>query len=104
MSDPTDAGWGMIEIGILQFTLRLRGCRSLKGKRRIVKSIKERLKHRYNVSVAEIDDLDVWQKGTIGLTMCSNDSGHIVSEFSKIVDQLRVHPEAELVDHEIQIL
>ncbi len=94
----------MIEVGILQFTLRLRGCRTLKDKRRIVKSIKDRLRARHNVSVAEIDDLDVYQKSTLGLTTCSNDSKMIVAELSRILDQLRMHPEAELIDHQLEIL
>ena len=94
----------MISVGILQFTVRLRGCHSLKQKRRVVKSIKDRLRARYNVSVAEIDDLDKWQVGTLGLTACSNDSKHTVAELHKILDQLRKHPEAELIDHQIEIL
>lgn len=94
----------MMKVGILQFTVRLRGCRSLKAKRRVVKSIKERLRARYNVAVAEIDDLDVWQVGTLGLTTCGNDSTRIASILSKILDQLRSHPEAELLDHQLEIL
>ncbi len=94
----------MMEVGVLQFTIRIRGCRSLKGKRRVVKSIKDRLRSRFNVAVAEVDNLDVWQIGTLGLTTCGNDSRRIVSELQKIVDQLRMHPEAELMDHQIDIL
>jgi len=94
----------MMEVGVLQFTLRMRSSRSLKDKRRIVRSIKDRLRSRHNVSVAEVDDLDVWQTGTLGLTTCGNDSKRIVAELQKIVDQLRMHPEAELLDHQIDIL
>ena len=94
----------MMEVGVLQFTVRLRGCRSLKAKRRVVRSIKDRLRARHNVAVAEVDDLDVWQIGTLGLTTCGNDSTRIVAELQKIVDQLRLHPEAELIDHQIDIL
>ena len=94
----------MMEVGILQFTVRIRGSRSLKEKRRVIRSIKEKLRARYNVSVAEVDDQDLWQKGTLGLTTCGNDSKRIASELQKIVEQLRVHPEAELVDHQIEIL
>ena len=94
----------MMEVGVLQFTLRLRGCRSLKQKRQVVRSIKERLKARYNVAVAEIDDLDVWQTGILGLTTCGNDSKRILTILQKIVDQLAAHPEAELLDHQIDLL
>ncbi len=94
----------MMQVAILQFTVRLRGCRSLKGKRRVINSIKGRLRARYNVSVAEVDDLDVWQTGTLGLTTCGNDSKKLVADLQKILDQLRMHPEAELIDHQIEVL
>lgn len=94
----------MMEVGVLQFTVRLRGARSLKDKRRVIRSIKERLRSRYNVSVAEVADQDVWQVGTLGLATCGNDSQRIVAELQKILDQLRAHPEAELIDHQIDIL
>ena len=94
----------MMEVGILQFTLRIRGSRSLKTKRKVVRSIKDRLRARHNVAVAEIDDQDLWQAATIGVTTCSNDSKRVAAELTRIVDTLRVHPDAELVDHQIEIL
>jgi hypothetical protein len=94
----------MMEVGVLQFTLRLRGCRSLKEKRHVLKSIKDRLRSRFNVSVAEVDDHELWQKGTLGLVTCSNDAVQIRSLLDRIVMLLRMHPKAELVDHQIEIL
>ena len=94
----------MMEVGVLQFTIRLRGARSLKDKRRVVRSIKERLRSRYNVAVAEVDDLDVHQVGTLGLATCGNDSKRIVAQLQQIVELLRRHPEAELIDHQIDVL
>ena len=94
----------MMEVGILQFTLRLRGCHSLKEKRHVLKSIKDRLRARFNVAVAEIDDHDLWQKGTLGLVSCGNDATRIRSLLDKIVMLLRLHPTAELIDQQIEIL
>jgi uncharacterized protein YlxP (DUF503 family) len=94
----------MMEVGILQFTVRLRGSHSLKEKRHVLKSIKDRLRARFNVSVAEVDDHELWQKGTVGVVTCSNDATHIRSLLDQIVMQLRLHPTAELVDHQIEIL
>ena len=94
----------MMEVGILQFTLRIRGSQSLKTKRKVVRSIKDRLRSRFNVAVAEIGDQDLWQAATIGLTTCSNDSKKIAAELSRIVEILKAHPDAELVDHQIEIL
>jgi uncharacterized protein YlxP (DUF503 family) len=94
----------MMEVGILQFTVRLRGCHSLKEKRHVVKSVKDRLRARFNVSVAEVDDHDLWQKGTIGVVTCSNDATYVRSLLDKIVMAVRLHPTAELVDHQIEVL
>lgn len=94
----------MMEVGILQFTVRLRGCRSLKEKRHVLKSIKEKLRAKFNVAVAEIDDHDLWQKGTVGVVTCSNDATHVRSLLDKIVMLLRLHPTAELIDHQTEVL
>ena len=94
----------MMEVGVLQFTIRLRGSHSLKEKRHVLKSIKDKLRARFNVSVAEVDDLELWQKGTVGLVTCSNDAVRIRSLLDKIVMMLRLHPTAELIDHQIEIL
>lgn len=94
----------MMEVGILQFTVRLRGSHSLKQKRHVLKSIKDKLRSRFNVSIAEVDDNDLWQKGTLGLVTCGNDATRIRSLLDKIVMMLRLHPVAELVDHQIELL
>ncbi len=50
---------------------------SLKDKRRVVKSIKDRLAHRYNVSIAEIACLEEWQHAVLGVTMIGNERRHV---------------------------
>ena len=94
----------MMEVGILQFTIRLRGCRSLKEKRHVVKSIKDKLRARFNVAVAEVEDHELWQKGTLGVVTCSNDTTRVRSLLDKILMLVRLHPTAELVDHQVDIL
>ena len=94
----------MMEVGILQFTLLIRGSRSLKEKRQVLRSVKDRLRARFNVAVAEVDDQDVWQKATLGVVTCANDSSRVREVLDEIVKQLRVHPSAELVDHQIDLL
>lgn len=91
-------------LGILQFTLRIRGARSLKDKRRVVRSLKDRLRNRYNASVAEVDDLDLIGRATMALSMVSNDRVYIETTLGRIVDRLWEHPEAQLVDHSLEIL
>lgn len=65
--------------------LYLAEIQSLKGKRQIVNSIKAKLKNRFNISIAEIGHLDVWQRATLGATMISNDRDYIDSELCKLI-------------------
>jgi uncharacterized protein YlxP (DUF503 family) len=93
----------MLEVGVLQFTVLLRASHSLKEKRHVLKSIKDKLRAQFNVAVAEVDDHELWQKGTLGLVTCGNDAKHIRSLLDKIVEMLRRHPVAELIDHQIDL-
>ena len=91
-------------VGLLQVRLAIPGSRNLKDKRRVIKSIKDRLAHQHNVSIAEVDDLDHRQKASLAIAMVSNNGRFTESCLSKIVDRLRVHPEASLVDYQIECL
>ncbi len=61
----------MTSIGVLTFELRMEHSHSLKDKRQVVKSLKDRLRHKFNVSVAEIDHQDLWQRATIAAVTIS---------------------------------
>jgi len=93
---------GMI-VGTLRVRLLLRQSRTLKDKRQVVKSIKDKLQNSFNVSVAEIEALDNCQQAILGLAMVSNESHHVKTMLGQIVEALRIHPVAELVDQEIEI-
>lgn len=94
----------MLVVGVLQAELRLRSSRNLKDKRRVTRSIKERMRARYNVSVAESDDQDLWQSIVLGFAVAGADSKPVVKTLEEITQHLRTHPEAELIDHEIDIM
>ena len=89
-------------VGVLQFQLLVSSSGSLKDKRRVIKSIKDRLGNNHNVSVAEVDDLNDRKQSTLAVAMVSNDRRFNESCLSKIVDQLRMHPEATLLDYRIE--
>ncbi len=91
--------------GICKVKLHLRESQSLKDKRRIVKSIVSRLRNQYNVSIAEVDDQDLWQLATLGVTCVSNHNQHVDETLSKVMNFI-VHnyPDLEVVNHEIEIL
>src|SRR5205814_10275040 len=90
-------------VGTLRVRLMLREARSLKDKRQVVQSIKDRLKNTFNVSVAEVDALDHRQLVVLGLAMVSNETAHVRTALEQVVSALRVHPVAEFLDHEIEV-
>jgi uncharacterized protein YlxP (DUF503 family) len=90
-------------VGTLRVRLLLRQARTLKDKRQVVKSIKDRLRNNFNVSVAEIEEQDNRQLAVLGLAMVSNETHHLKLAFGQIVQALRAHPVAEFLDHEIEV-
>jgi hypothetical protein len=66
----------MATIGVLTLEMRLDNSHSLKDKRHVVQSLKERLRHKFNVAVAEIDCQDLWQRAVLAAVTVSSDRGH----------------------------
>ena len=78
---------------------------SLKGKRQVLKSIISRVRNKFNVAVAEVDDNDVWQRATIGIAYISNNGRHTNEVLSKVVDFIVMSRfEVEILDYEIEII
>lgn len=94
-----------MNVGICKIRLRLPENQSLKGKRRVLKSITARLKNKFNVSVAEVDDQDLWQLATLGICCVSNDQRFTNEVLSKVVDFITGSGfEVEILGYEIEIL
>ena len=94
-----------MNVGACGVSLRLPENLSLKGKRRVLKSIITQVKSRFNVSVAEVDDNDLWQLATIGICCVSNDNRHTNEVLSKAVDFIgNGRFEVEILNYEIEIL
>ncbi len=91
-------------IGVLTVRLAIFEALTLKDKRRVVKSIKDRISARYNASVAEVDDLDHRQAATIAVAMVSNDARYVEGALSQIRDAIRANPRASVVDDDIELL
>jgi uncharacterized protein YlxP (DUF503 family) len=66
----------MATIGVLTLEMRLDHSHSLKEKRHVVQSLKDRLRHKFNVAVAEIDFQDLWQRALVAAVTVSSDHGH----------------------------
>jgi uncharacterized protein YlxP (DUF503 family) len=71
-------------IGVCSWDLSLPECRSLKEKRRVVKSLKERMQHRFRVSVAETNHQDVWTRAQLTAALVSADRGQADSILDKM--------------------
>ncbi|MGB3480166.1 MAG: DUF503 domain-containing protein [bacterium] len=79
-------------VGQCTLDLHVPNCQSLKEKRRVIKSIKERLKNRYNVSVCEFGDLSLWQRTQLGIVTCGNERTIVDSTIKTVINFLeRVH-------------
>lgn len=94
----------MLVIGVLETRQRLRSARSLKEKRKVVRSILDRARAKFNLSAAEVEDQDLWQSIVLGFAVAGSDSGQVVRELEQVVNMLRAHPEAEFLDHQLEIL
>jgi len=91
-------------IGTVEARLSLPGARTLKDKRRILNSLRDSLRNRFNVSVAEINGQEFIQSTTLAIAHVSNDSRYTNSSLDKVVGMLRRLPQARLVDYHIEIL
>lgn len=90
-------------VGTLRVRLLLRESRSLKDKRQVVRSIKDRLRNSFNVSVAEVEEQDHLQLAVLGIALVSNEARHVRTTLDQIVQALRSHPVAEFLDHEVDV-
>jgi hypothetical protein len=94
-----------VNVGICKVKLRLPDNLSLKGKRQVVKSVTARLKNKFNVSVAEVEDNDLWQLATLGICFVSNDKRFTNEVLSKAVEfVVNSQGDYEMLDYEIEIL
>ncbi|OGB88503.1 MAG: hypothetical protein A3G35_05825 [candidate division NC10 bacterium RIFCSPLOWO2_12_FULL_66_18] len=91
-------------VGSCKIELRIPDSASLKAKRRVVKSLKDRVQARFNVGIAEVDRLDDWQRATLGVATVSNDARLVDETLSKVVNWIEANGEALVVDYEIDLV
>jgi uncharacterized protein YlxP (DUF503 family) len=91
-------------VGICRLTLSIADSYSLKDKRRVVKSLVERLRHRFNVAVAEVDEHEMWNAAVIGVACVSTSSTHARDILNHVISFADGHNDAELVDTSVEIL
>lgn len=92
-------------IGVCTIRMHLPGNGSLKGKRRVVKSIVARLQREFNISIAEVDEQDSWQSATLGVACVSTSADYAHGLLTRVVDWIESHrPDAPIVDFRIELL
>jgi uncharacterized protein len=90
-------------VGTLKLRLYLRDCHSLKEKRRILRSLKDTLHNKFNVSAAETAEMDVWQTAEIGVAAVGNDGEHVQSVLSTLLSFVRFFGGVEVVAEEQEL-
>ncbi len=91
-------------IGLLQLDFLIHGARSLKDKRRVIKGLKQRMRSKYNCSVAETEHQDLWQRAQLAVCVVSGDSVHANTQLNEIARFAGMQHEAELVHYNIEML
>jgi uncharacterized protein YlxP (DUF503 family) len=94
-----------MSIGVLKVRVRLPENDSLKGKRRVLKSIVTQVRNKFNVSIAEVDDQDLWQLATLGIVCLSTDRRHANQTLSRVAEFISsIRGDAEILDYEVEFL
>ena len=94
-----------MHIGVCRLYLYLPAVQSLKAKRQVARSLTDRIRNQFNVSVAEVEDNDLWQRLTLGVSCVSNDSGHANGVLSRVVSFVEsVRGELEVLDYDTEII
>ncbi len=94
-----------VNIGAARITLRIPHSRSLKDKRRVVNSLRQRVGSKFNVSIAEVEMNDAWQTLTLGIVCVSNSAIHASQMVDRVVEFIESErPDAEVVDCEVDVI
>jgi uncharacterized protein YlxP (DUF503 family) len=94
-----------MHVGICQIKFRIPENSSLKGKRHVLKSVIAQVSNKFNVSIAEVDDNDLWQLATIGICCVSNDKRHANQVLSRVVEFVsNGRFDIEILDYEIELI
>jgi uncharacterized protein YlxP (DUF503 family) len=92
-----------VTVGTLEIVVLIRESHSLKARRRVVKSLTDRIRSRFNVSVADLGDQNVWQRAVIGVAVVANDGRFVNEVLSKVMDLVASDPRAEIIDQSMEI-
>ncbi|RMG68168.1 MAG: DUF503 domain-containing protein [Calditrichaeota bacterium] len=91
-------------IAVLTIELYIPGSSSLKEKRMVLRSLKDRIGKKFNVSIAEVDYLDKWQRSRIGVVQVGSDYRYIEKNMQQIFNLIDGNGMAQIVDHTLEFI
>jgi uncharacterized protein len=91
-------------IGLLTLEIHIPDARSLKDKRQVIRSLKDRLRGQFNVAVAELDHQELWQRALVGVVSLSGDSKHLEQSLEAVFAESERLLGRDLIGHEIELL
>jgi len=91
-------------VGLLTLEIFIPDSHSLKDKRQVLRSLKDRLRARFNVAVAELDHQDTWQRSQVGVVSLSNDAAHLEQSLQAVFAEAENVLGRDLVDHNLELL
>ncbi len=89
-------------VGVLEVELLLYDATSLKEKRKVLRSLKDRIQNRFNVSVAEVDGQDLWQRATFAFAVVGRDGAHVSRVLQEIMQFLEQDTRFEITTHHME--
>lgn len=91
-------------VGTLRIVLSLTGNDSLKGKRKVLRRILDKVKHKFNAAIAEVEEQDVHRRAVLGVAVVSNDAGHATSMLDGVASFIAAATEAVVIDRRMEIV
>lgn len=91
-------------VGLLRVELHIPDSRSLKAKRQVLKSLKDRLRSQYNISISEVDHYDLWQRSVLAIAHVSNEKRRANEILSRILSRIEQFGPVRIIDHQVEFL
>ena len=91
-------------IGLLTLDLHFPGARSLKDKRQALRSLETKIRNRHNVSLAEVEHQDLWQRGRLAVVGVNTDHAHLEATLSAVAGEAATARDILLVDQQVEFL
>jgi len=91
-------------VGLLTLEIYIPEAHSLKDKRQVLRSLKDRLRGKFNVAIAELDGQDSWQRSVVGVVSLSNNLGHLQQSLRTVLEESEGLLGRDLIGHDLELL